>query len=142
MNDSQRWGRGAVGSAPRWHRGGRGFESHRLHQLSPLTSSPIHQFSVHFGPKMLRGREVILGYCTHQFLIAGLDKVTAIASGTWMNGRFQLISSILTTKTRSGSERSDINALRLCPNTNCRFSIWQACQLLVGRLTGQVPAQF
>jgi hypothetical protein len=26
------WGRGAVGSAPRWHRGGRGFESHRLHQ--------------------------------------------------------------------------------------------------------------
>src|SRR5271167_2960838 len=28
-----RWGRGAVGSAPRWHRGGRGFESHRLHQL-------------------------------------------------------------------------------------------------------------
>ena len=29
---SIRWGRGAVGSAPRWHRGGRGFESHRLHQ--------------------------------------------------------------------------------------------------------------
>jgi hypothetical protein len=29
---STRWGRGAVGSAPRWHRGGRGFESHRLHQ--------------------------------------------------------------------------------------------------------------
>ena len=29
-----RWGRGAVGSAPRWHRGGRGFESHRLHQLT------------------------------------------------------------------------------------------------------------
>src|ERR1700761_4706501 len=29
-----RWGRGAVGSAPRWHRGGRGFESHRLHQNS------------------------------------------------------------------------------------------------------------
>src|SRR5216684_9015476 len=29
-----RWGRGAVGSAPRWHRGGRGFESHRLHQFS------------------------------------------------------------------------------------------------------------
>src|ERR1700674_1524726 len=27
-----RWGRGAVGSAPRWHRGGRGFESPRLHQ--------------------------------------------------------------------------------------------------------------
>src|SRR5262252_7981927 len=26
------WGRGAVGSAPRWHRGGRGFESLRLHQ--------------------------------------------------------------------------------------------------------------
>ena len=30
--ESTRWGRGAVGSAPRWHRGGRGFESHRLHQ--------------------------------------------------------------------------------------------------------------
>ena len=29
-----RWGRGAVGSAPRWHRGGRGFESHRLHQTA------------------------------------------------------------------------------------------------------------
>ena len=29
----QRWGRGAVGSAPRWHRGGRGFESLRLHQI-------------------------------------------------------------------------------------------------------------
>ena len=27
-----RWGRSAVGSAPRWHRGGRGFESPRLHQ--------------------------------------------------------------------------------------------------------------
>jgi hypothetical protein len=35
----------------------------------------------------LRGREVIVGYCTHQFLIAGLAKVTAIASGTWMNVR-------------------------------------------------------
>src|SRR5579859_1618443 len=31
-----RWGRGAVGSAPRWHRGGRGFESHRLHQYSRM----------------------------------------------------------------------------------------------------------
>src|SRR5208282_399089 len=32
-----RWGRGAVGSAPRWHRGGRGFESHRLHQrIGPM----------------------------------------------------------------------------------------------------------
>src|SRR5271163_2207222 len=29
-----RWGCGAVGSAPRWHRGGRGFESHQLHQIS------------------------------------------------------------------------------------------------------------
>ena len=35
----------------------------------------------------LRGREVVVGYCTHQFLIAGLAKVTAIASGTWMNVR-------------------------------------------------------
>src|SRR5579862_3731658 len=32
-NSSLRWGRGAVGSAPRWHRGGRGFESLRLHQF-------------------------------------------------------------------------------------------------------------
>src|SRR5712691_6971734 len=32
-----RWGRGAVGSAPRWHRGGRGFESHRLHHLNQRT---------------------------------------------------------------------------------------------------------
>ena len=31
-----RWGRGAVGSAPRWHRGGRGFESLRLHQIGPV----------------------------------------------------------------------------------------------------------
>src|SRR5215472_9802302 len=31
-----RWGRGAVGSAPRWHRGGRGFESHRLHQIDVI----------------------------------------------------------------------------------------------------------
>lgn len=35
----------------------------------------------------LRGRQVTLGYCTHQFLIAGLAKTTAIASGTWMNVR-------------------------------------------------------
>src|SRR5216684_6111272 len=34
-----RWGRGAVGSAPRWHRGGRGFESHRLHQIEMLLSA-------------------------------------------------------------------------------------------------------
>lgn len=35
----------------------------------------------------LGGSEVILGYCTHQMLIAGASKVTAIASGTWMNVR-------------------------------------------------------
>ena len=35
----------------------------------------------------LRGRQVVVGYCTHQFLIAGLAKVNAIASGTWMNVR-------------------------------------------------------
>src|ERR1700682_1430020 len=35
----------------------------------------------------LRGRQVIIGYCTHQFLLAGLAKATAIASGTWMNVR-------------------------------------------------------
>lgn len=35
----------------------------------------------------LRKRQVVVGYCTHQFLIAGLAKVSAIASGTWMNVR-------------------------------------------------------
>src|SRR5258708_11999097 len=35
-----RWGRGAVGSAPRWHRGGRGFESHRLHHLKKPKNLP------------------------------------------------------------------------------------------------------
>ena len=34
------WGRGAVGSAPRWHRGGRGFESHRLHHLKNSKNLP------------------------------------------------------------------------------------------------------
>ena len=33
------------------------------------------------------GSEVILGYCTHQMLVAGAAKVSAIASGTWMNVR-------------------------------------------------------
>src|SRR5215469_14176604 len=33
LKNDLRWGRGAVGSAPRWHRGGRGFESHLFHQL-------------------------------------------------------------------------------------------------------------
>lgn len=35
----------------------------------------------------LIGSEVILGYCTHQMLVAGAAKVNAIASGTWMNVR-------------------------------------------------------
>jgi hypothetical protein len=35
----------------------------------------------------LIGAEVILGYCTHQMLVAGAAKTTAIASGTWMNVR-------------------------------------------------------
>ena len=35
----------------------------------------------------LRGKKVILGYCTHQFLIATLSKASAIASGTWLNLR-------------------------------------------------------
>ena len=35
----------------------------------------------------LRGRQVIVGYCTHQLLIAGLAKASAIVSGTWMNVR-------------------------------------------------------
>src|SRR6266699_3329183 len=42
---SARWGRGAVGSAPRWHRGGRGFESLRLHQISKKT--PSHRASAY-----------------------------------------------------------------------------------------------
>src|SRR5713226_2680065 len=37
---SARWGRGAVGSAPRWHRGGRGFESHRFHHLKKPKNLP------------------------------------------------------------------------------------------------------
>jgi len=35
----------------------------------------------------LNGAEVILGYCTHQMLIAGAAKVNVVASGTWMNVR-------------------------------------------------------
>ena len=35
----------------------------------------------------LIGAQVILGYCTHQMLLAVAAKVTAIASGTWMNVR-------------------------------------------------------
>jgi hypothetical protein len=35
----------------------------------------------------LNRAEVILGYCTHQMLIASAAKVSAIASGTWMNVR-------------------------------------------------------
>jgi hypothetical protein len=35
----------------------------------------------------LGGSQVILGYCTHQMLCAAAAKVTAIASGTWMNVR-------------------------------------------------------
>jgi hypothetical protein len=35
----------------------------------------------------LRGRIAILGYCTHQMLVAVSAGATAIASGTWMNVR-------------------------------------------------------
>lgn len=35
----------------------------------------------------LRGREVVIGYSSHQMLIAGAAKATAIASGTWLNVR-------------------------------------------------------
>src|SRR5271167_4903421 len=45
MDVVPRWGRGAVGSAPRWHRGGRGFESHRLHHLK----NPKNFFSTRFS---------------------------------------------------------------------------------------------
>ncbi len=38
------------------------------------------------GLKLL-GARVMLGYCTHQMLIASVAKVTAICSGTWMNVR-------------------------------------------------------
>jgi hypothetical protein len=38
------------------------------------------------GLRML-GADVILGYCTHQMLVASAAKATAIASGTWMNVR-------------------------------------------------------
>jgi hypothetical protein len=39
------------------------------------------------GGLRLLGAQVILGYCTHQMLIAGAAKVDAMASGTWMNVR-------------------------------------------------------
>ena len=35
----------------------------------------------------LNGAKVILGYCTHQMLLAGAATVNAVASGTWMNVR-------------------------------------------------------
>ena len=35
----------------------------------------------------LLGKKVTIGYCTHQMLIAAAAKVTALASGTWMNVR-------------------------------------------------------
>ena len=35
----------------------------------------------------LRGKQVILGYCNHQMLIAASGAVNGIASGTWMNVR-------------------------------------------------------
>lgn len=35
----------------------------------------------------LMGSEAILGYCTHQMLVAGAAKANAICSGTWMNVR-------------------------------------------------------
>jgi hypothetical protein len=38
------------------------------------------------GLRLLRKR-VTIGYCTHQMLIAAAAKVSAIASGTWMNVR-------------------------------------------------------
>lgn len=38
------------------------------------------------GLKMT-GAQVIVGYCTHQMLLAGAAKVDAISSGTWMNVR-------------------------------------------------------
>ena len=35
----------------------------------------------------LRGKRVVVGYCTHQFIVARLARATAVASGTWMNVR-------------------------------------------------------
>lgn len=35
----------------------------------------------------LRGRTAIIGYCSHQQLLAGLVRADAICSGTWMNVR-------------------------------------------------------
>lgn len=35
----------------------------------------------------LQGKEVIIGYCHHQMLIAACTSATAIAAGTWMNVR-------------------------------------------------------
>jgi hypothetical protein len=41
------WGRSAVGSAPRWHRGGRGFEPRRLHHFffSSVSDCPDGEIS-------------------------------------------------------------------------------------------------
>src|SRR5260370_15139241 len=49
---SARWGRGAGGSAPRWHRGGRGFESHRLHQTKYYSQSAMSQSIIPVGIAM------------------------------------------------------------------------------------------
>src|SRR5690606_30644917 len=35
----------------------------------------------------LMGKKVILGYCSHQMVVAALAGANAIASGTWMNVR-------------------------------------------------------
>ena len=56
LKSDLRWGRGAVGSAPRWHRGGRGFESHRLHQLCFFFSTSYNNFQ-----GALRGTKPLLG---------------------------------------------------------------------------------
>src|SRR5258708_29196259 len=56
---SARWGRGAVGSAPRWHRGGRGFESHRLHQTKYYSQSAMSQSIIPVGIAMHDFRAMI-----------------------------------------------------------------------------------
>ena len=73
-----RWGRGAVGSAPRWHRGGRGFESHRLHQI-PVWNSLHKARKIRFRENSFdladMGRSVLRPYVILPWLGGGGDGV-------------------------------------------------------------------
>src|SRR5467141_1043200 len=67
-----RWGRGAVGSAPRWHRGGRGFESHRLHQTQYYSQSAMSLSIIPSGMAMQLFRARIRMRAERRICFAGL----------------------------------------------------------------------